>query len=345
MFQALKIVLPIVLVASVFVRVSPAGQDDADPIGEKPPVEEQLENEAPAELNDIELPVEPPADLSMPAELPDAVHIEDSLHIPEALSEALRKIRADTGHDRLRVGDLCEVKHYRQERLQGYGMAVDLKEALARPKPTVRTEETPPTIGLPDLLKLLESPLGGGDPELLSRLQASGHLTMVAITATVPPEGVRADDRLDGMVRSLDGKSLENASLLPTALFLPGPTAEIAPAVAAGPIEASAAFRGTGARLPLGVLVQQDVSDQFVKDQTVTLVLKEDHACFLVVQEIVDLINEELTAPLAKALNRFTIEVSLPETMAQDPVAFVTIILQLHTSMPRNGEMGTAARP
>ncbi len=341
MFQALKIVLPIVLVASFLVSASRAEQDDADPAIAQPPVEAQPEIEAPALPADIELPTDPP----MPEDLPEPDPSEDSLHIPEALSEALRKIRDGVDHSRLRVGDLCEVKHYRQERLQGYGMAVDLKEALARPKPTVRTEETPAAIGLPDLLELLESPLGGGDPELLSKLQASGHLTMVAVTATVPPEGVRADDRLDGSVRSLDGKSLENASLLPTALFLPGPTAEVAPAVAAGPIEASAAFRGSGARLPLGVLVQQDVSDQFVKDQTITLVLKEEHACFLVVQEVVDLINDELSAPLAKALNRFMIEVSLPETMADDPVAFVTVILQLHTSMPIDEEMGPAVRP
>ncbi len=341
MFHALKIVLPVVLIGSFLVNASPAGQDDADPDIAKPVVEAQPESDSPASPEDTGPPIEPP----MPADPPAVAHSENSLHIPEALSEALRKIRADVGHDRLRVGDLCEVKHYRQERLQGYGMAIDLKEVFARPKPTVRTEETPAPIGLPDLLKLLESPLGGGDPEMLAKLQASGHLTMVAVTATVPTEGVRRGDRLDGTVRSLDGKSLENANLLPTSLSLPGPAVEAAPAIAAGPIEASAAFRGTGAQLPLGVLVQEDISDQFVKDQKITLVLKEEHASFLVVQEIVDLVNDELSAPLAKALNRFTIEVSLPETMADDPVAFVTVILQLHTSMPTDGEMEAAARP
>jgi flagellar basal body P-ring protein FlgI len=224
-------------------------------------------------------------------------------------------------------------------------MAVDLKETLSRAKPTVRTEEAKPPIGLPEILRLLESPVGGGDPALLAKLQEAGHLTLVAVTATVGPEGVRKGDRLDCEVRSLDGKNLENAYLLPTLLALPGPAPEQAPAVAAGPILASAAFRSGSAKVALGVLVNEDICDQFVKDGKVTLVLKEEHACFLVVQEVVELINSELNALLAKALNRFNVEVSIPEPFTDDPVAFVTVILQIHTALPAAEETDLLARP
>jgi hypothetical protein len=346
MNRIMTLVVPVMLIGLSFVATSQAWQDAAaQPPSEQPPAEKPLaeipsvDEPAAAQPAAAGEPVEPVAD-PMP-EMPP----EPSVDIPAAVSEALRKIRAGMELDRLRVSDLCEVKHYRQEKLQGYGMAVDLKETLSRAKPAVRAEEVRPPIGLPELLRLLESPAGEGDPTLLARLQEAGHLTLVAVAANVGPEGVRQGDRLDCEVRSLDGKSLENAYLLPTSLALPGPAPEQAPAVAAGPIVASAALRATSAKVAMGVLVNEDICDQFVKDGKITLVLKDEHADFLVVQEIVELINDELQAPLAKALNRFNIEVSLPEPFTDDPVAFVTVILQLRTGLPAAGETELLARP
>jgi flagellar basal body P-ring protein FlgI len=347
MNRIVTLVVPVMLIGVSFVTTSRAWQDTAAQTpSEQPPAEKPL-----AEIPSADEPAaaQPPAAAGQSVEpvadpMPETTAVP-SADIPAAFAEALRKIRAGVELDRLRVSDLCEVKHYRQEKLQGYGMAVDLKETLSRAKPTVRAEEVVPPVAMPELLRLLESPAGKGDPALLAKLQEAGHLTLVAVTATVGPEGVRKGDRLDCEVRALDGKSLENAYLLPTGLALPGPAPAQAPAVAAGPIVASTGYRSGSATVAMGVLVNEDICDQFVKDNKITLVLNDEHADFLVVQEIVELINDELQEPLAKALNRFNVEVSLPEPFADDPVAFVTAILQLYTGLPAAGETDLPARP
>lgn len=273
--------------------------------------------------------------------------------IPPALAEALAKLRRTGDGEQLTVGDICEVKHYRQERLQGFGMAVDLKEIIAAQKPSTRAKDEAKVtaaeapIALPDLMKLLNSPVGQGDSALLEKLQKAGQLSLAAVTATIPPEGVRSGDRLDCEVRALDGKSLENAYLLSTKLATPGASADEVMAVAAGPIASSGSYRGS-AKVANGCLVQTDICDQFVKDDKITLVLNDEHAEFLVAQQVVDLVNIEMglvvNQALAKALNRFNVEVTVPADFADDPVAFVTMILQLETDIP-NPEKEEPPRP
>jgi flagellar basal body P-ring protein FlgI len=360
MNRTLKVVVSVTLIGLFFVTATHAWQDTAGEtavpaesesaaeadVAEPAPVKPAADIPSVDERNDDKRPAEPPRSEEPAVEEDEASPSDELPEVPAAVAEALRKIRAGAVADRLRVGDICEVKHYRQERLQGYGMAVDLREAFSRPKLTVRAEEVAKQpIAMPELLNLLESPLGEGDPAVLAKLQEAGQLTLVAVTASVVPQGVRKGERIDCEVRALDGKNLENAYLLPTALALPGPAPETAPAIAAGPIATAAGYRAGAAKVALGVLVQEDICDQFVKDAKITLVLKEEHACFLLVQEIVDLINDELSEPVARALNRFNVEVSIPEPFQDDPVAFVTVILQLHTSLPARGEIEFPAAP
>ncbi|MFW6171192.1 MAG: flagellar basal body P-ring protein FlgI, partial [Planctomycetota bacterium] len=111
----------------------------------------------------------------------------------------------------------------------------------------------------------------------------------------------------------------------------PGPGEDANVAVAAGPLGEGS--RTTGPQTVVGgCLIEKDICDQFTQDNKITLVLDEDHAEFAIAQEVVDLINLEMgigKPPVAKALNRYSIEVSISEEYQEDPVAFVTRVLKL----------------
>jgi hypothetical protein len=246
----------------------------------------------------------------------------------------------------LTIGDICEVKHYKQEKLQGFGLVLDLEEALREeeiPGTEMEIEEVSAAAAearLTELLTLLNAPVkeGAAQPTLPEALRRPDVLTLVAVTATIPPEGVREGDRIDCDVRPLGGKSVDEGYLLVTQLAPPGPKMDAPAALAAGPVVRESSYRAGGAKVLGGCLMQADVCDQFVKDEKITLVLDEEHAEFPIAQDLVNLINTEMgvamNQPLAKAPNRYNVEVTVPESLAADPVAFVTLILRLQTQIP-----------
>ena len=304
----------------------PADPEPADAKPEDPkPADAPAPDPKPAETVVDEKPVEKQPEVKADA-------------ISPALAEALAKIRDRVAGDRLKIAEICEVKHYKQDRLQGFGMAVDLKDLFSRQKSPVKTGEVSEApLGVAELLKLFEGQVDAAESPVIGRLQKAGHLMMVAVNATIPREGARDGDRLDAEVRSLDGRGLENAYLLNTPLAVSGSETAQTAAVASGTIETTGTYRAGPAKVTNGVRVQADVSDQFVKDGKITLVLGETHADYLVAQEIVHLINSKLgiavAQPLAKALNRFQIEVTVPPLFDEDPVAFITLVLQLETGL------------
>jgi flagellar basal body P-ring protein FlgI len=245
----------------------------------------------------------------------------------------------------LTIGDVAEVKHYKQDKLQGYGLVLDLEKAL-------REEETPGTeveeeisaaaaeARLTELLNLLNAPVekGAASPSVPDALRGRDVLTLVSVTATIPPEGVHAGDRIDCEVHALGGESVDEGYLLVTELAPPGPKMEAPAALAAGPVARESSYRTGGAKVLGGCLMQTDVCDQFVKDDKITLVLDEEHAEFPIAQDLVNLINAEMgvamNQPLARAPNRYNVEVTVPESFAADPVAFVTLVLRLETQIP-----------
>jgi len=255
----------------------------------------------------------------------------------------------------LTIGDICEVKQYKQEKLQGFGLVLDLEEALKGPEleeEALETEEEAAAargVRLTELLALLNAPVAEGtSPSVADSLRGPDVLTLVAVTATIPPEGVQKGDRIDCEVRPLGGKSVDEGYLLVTQLAPPGPKMDAPAALAAGPIVRESSYRTGGAKVLGGCLMQADVCDQFVKEEKITLILDEEHAEFPIAQDLVNLINTDMgvavNQPLAKAPNRFNVEVTVPEAFADDPVAFVTLILRLETQIPAPEEEGAERR-
>jgi hypothetical protein len=260
-----------------------------------------------------------------------------------AIAEWAKKLRARAQGEGpyLTVGDICQVKQYKQEALQGFGMVLDLEAALAEEKSAVG-EETAPAAGearLAELLELLNTPVApGAAPAVPESLRGAGVLNLAAVTATIPPEGVRKGDRIDCEVRPLGGKSAGDGYLLTTQLYPPGPKTETPAGLAAGPIIRESAYRSGPAKVAGGCLIQTDLCDQFVQDGKITLVLDEEHATYPIAQDVVNLINGEMgvamNQPLAKAPNRYNVDVTVPLAFTDDPVAFVTLILRLQTQIP-----------
>ncbi len=259
-------------------------------------------------------------------------------------AQTLAKMRQQKEGNFLKVGDVCEVKHYKQDTLQGFGLVLDLEElAKEEEKETTGIEAVvtaSTAVQLTELVQLLNKPVGEqvGPAAVPPELMGKAKLTLVAVTAAVPPEGVRDGDRIDCEVRAFDATSLENCYLLATELSAPGPRKDAALAVAAGPITRESSVVRGASKVTGGCLAQADICDQFLKDDKITLILDPEHADFQVAQDIVNKINVELgmavKEPLAKALNRFNVEVAIPSHFADDPVAFVTMLLQLDTQIP-----------
>jgi flagellar basal body P-ring protein FlgI len=244
--------------------------------------------------------------------------------------------------DRLTVGDIAEVKHYKIGALQGFGLVLDLEGLVGQRTSRAITEEAAPAdaMKLPELLQLLNQPPDQEKAEVMvpQEFWAAGRVTLVSVTATIPPEGVCEGDRIDCEVKSFGNEDLEGGYLLSTPLYPPGPKADTPSAMAAGPVVQESSVRSAGGKVLSGCLVREPISDEFVKDQRITLVLNEDHADFLVAQDIAVEVNLELgvnaNQPLAKALSRHTVDVIVPEPFAEDPVSFVTQVLQLPTKIP-----------
>ncbi len=244
----------------------------------------------------------------------------------------------------LAIGDISQVKHYSQEALAGFGLAVELSEIVpqqsqARAVLPEGESAEPGTVQLSQLLTLLTEPIDTTEPTsgVAQQLWESGKLRLVWVTAAVPPEGARKGDLLECQVKAFDSRSLDGCYLLPTKLYGAGNRNDAPLAVAAGPIGAESSYRAAGAKLSGGCLAEADICDQFIIDDKFTLVLDEEHADFRTAQEIADRINLQIGAvikqPLAKALNRFQIEVTVPAPFADDPVLFITQVLRLPTGI------------
>jgi flagellar P-ring protein precursor FlgI len=240
----------------------------------------------------------------------------------------------------LSVGDICSVKHFDTcENLQGFGLVLDLEGLANQPsRRSVMGESTPKeAMELPELLKLLKevTEQDGAEQTVPAEIWKAGQVALVGVTATVPPEGACEGDRIDCEIRAIGSGNLDGGLLLTTPLFKSGPKRDTPLALAAGPVVSGTTGRSGPGKVVGGCLFLANVSDEFVKDEKITLVLDEEHADFLVAQDIAEMVNSQFAAaasqPLAKARNRFNVEVAVPEALTSDPVFFVTQILRLNT--------------
>jgi flagellar P-ring protein precursor FlgI len=129
-----------------------------------------------------------------------------------------------------------------------------------------------------------------------------------------------------------------------TALLGPRPGSQRVYAFAQGPIHLDDPNRPASGKIHQGCRLEEDFYNVFTHDGRITLVVDKNHAGFQTAQEIAELVNdsqryfrtgETSGSYLAKALDQVNIEVKIPEHYRDDPVAFVSQILDQRILNPQ----------
>lgn len=239
----------------------------------------------------------------------------------------------------VRLRDVCRLKGQEENTLHGWGLVVGLKgtgdEAVA---PTLRA------------LARFTQQLGGsiaadgdGLPSV-EELEASKNVAAVFITAKVPAAGAQQGDQLDCQVNAISAKSIVGGRLMLS--YLVGPRADqpVVYAHAEGQLSVPDANIPTSATVYNGCKMESTITNQFVQDGKLTLILDKDFASFANAVLVQDAIEGESQAGLAgavgapnsdfgaKAEGQQYVTVSIPGTYKDQPVKFVSLLMDLRLS-------------
>ena len=263
-----------------------------------------------------------------------------------------------------KLRSFCRVKGQEENKLTALGLVTGLKGTGDGGSfmPTIRS--------LGSAMQYLGSQVGSGG---ISELKDAKNVAIVAVTATVPAAGAREGDKIDCVVTSIgSAKSLDGGYLFLTAMEGPIPGADSPVyAVADGPITIDAEEIPTVGRVHKGCKLVEDFFNPYLKDGKITLVLNESFADFIVIQELVGLINESdildpgggasgsirsgpgrydstfrgnnvraskaNMVPAARALDQVNIEIEVPSQYLSDPVLFLSEIMDIDVVEPRTG--------
>ena len=225
----------------------------------------------------------------------------------------------------VRLEHVCTLEGQREIRLTGLGLVVGLDGTGdgGRNLPAVRA--------LSAALRLHDAPVL--DPV---ELRDADNVAVVLIEATVPATGLRRGQRVDCFVSSAMGaKSLAGGRLLAAPVRVADVGAEVAAGVAAGSVVVQNPDVPTVAKLPGGLIAEEDFAVGFVgldaAGPFVTLQLDHPHAGFGTASEVARVVNEEFAfeagGPVARAVGPAGVSVRIPPAYRDDPVRFAALLL------------------
>jgi len=215
-----------------------------------------------------------------------------------------------------RLKDMASVKGVRANQIIGYGLVVGLNDTGDRDQ-TRFTQRS--------LLSLLAK-MGVAIDE--DRIRVS-NVAAVMVTAMLPPFA-RTGGRIDAVVSSIgDAESLEGGTLLMTPLV--GVDGEIY-AIAQGTLSIGGfSVQGGGssvsqnhptvASLVGGAIIEREVGYSLVGKREFEIALHEPD--FTTAQRTARRINEVFAANVARARDSGTLDLSVPESLAEDLVGFM----------------------
>jgi len=242
----------------------------------------------------------------------------------------------------MRISTLCHVKGQEENTLHGIGLVVGLDG-------TGDSKMTPTSRALARILGLMENPVtvdSFGSPNL-REVEAAQSVALVFVTAKVAGVGARQGTLIDCTVSSaFNAKSLRGGTLLLTPMLGPNPVSKEVFATASGSLHLEDESTPTVARIHNGAQLQQDINNAFIQDGKFTLVLNRHQASFSTANEIAELLRTDYRqssggydASKAKAIDQMSIEVMIPERDMEDPVSFISEVLE-----QRIFQVETAAR-
>lgn len=256
---------------------------------------------------------------------------------------ALLACFVESARGELKIQDICRLQGQEENTLQGIGWVVGLKGTGDGDfKPTVRS--------IAQALKGL-----GGNPsfDMQGRINEkefanTKNVAMVWVVAKIPPTGLVQGDKVSCTVSAINAKSLEGGYLVLTHMLGPRADQTTTYALASGPVTLDDPKVPTSGRVVNGCKMEQTVQNPFVQDNKVTLVLTPNHSSFATSQLIADKINRydeqggtgnptgstgtrstRSTQKIATAIDQTHVIVQIPDIYQNEPVEFVSMILNL----------------
>jgi flagellar P-ring protein FlgI len=243
---------------------------------------------------------------------------------------------ADGVDHKVLIRDVASVEGIRNNSLIGYGLVVGLK-GTGDKQQTYFTIQT-----LASILQRMGVEIPAA---VLQTTVQVKNVAAVFVTANLPPFS-RPGVPLDVTVSSAgDARSLEGGLLLLTPLYASDGQVY---AAAQGPLVLGGYAAGTGgnakqvnhpttARIPNGALIERDSSLDLTKLRQFSLLLNE--ASFTTVEAVAAVINKEMAAPAAKAIDSRRVEIQPPAEAAGDVPALLARIENLEIPVRRKAKV------
>ena len=236
----------------------------------------------------------------------------------------------------LQIGDVCRVKGQEENILHGMGLVVGLRgTGDGDNKTTMRA--------LAHYMELLGHRVGTsqtGQP-MIEELKSVKNVALVFVTATIPPGGAQQGDNLDCTVSAISAKSLEGGQLMLTELYGPLPGDKTTYGLAKGLISIDDVVRPQSGRIPLGCQMERKIENSFVKNGKLVLVVNKDHASFSMTSHLEQAINQQpdfssssAGQGVAQAVDQTQLEVTIPDTYADNPTLFASLLLSTRIARP-----------
>ncbi len=238
----------------------------------------------------------------------------------------------------IRLVDLCRVKGQEENRLQGFGLVVGLKG-------TGDSKLTPMTRQLASLYQKMGGNIAAdkqGVP-VAKELEAAGNVALVMVTATIPASGAQQGDLLDCSVDAIAAKSLQGGRLV--LAYMLGPRADVPTVygIASGQVTVPDITIPTAGVVHGGCKMETTITNAFVNQNKITLVINSDYASFSTAADIQDGINSFFNSMsagygLAKAIDQSHVIVEIPPAYSDTPVMFAKLILDIELNNLRKSK-------
>ncbi len=227
----------------------------------------------------------------------------------------------------VRVKDIAGIQGARNNQLVGYGLVVGL-EGTGDSNSTIFTAQS--------VVNTLER-LGVNVPQNTVKVK---NVAAVLVTATLPPF-VKNGTQIDVTVSSLgDARSLQGGTLIQTPLL--GADGQVY-VVAQGPISIGGFNYSSGGssvqknavnvgRIPQGGIVEKEVPTSLTQGDGNTMEVTLNQPDFTTANRVAEAIQTAMPDTHAEAQDSYTIKVDIPQSMKNNPVAFISKIEELTVS-------------
>ncbi len=225
----------------------------------------------------------------------------------------------------VRLKDIAEINGVRKNQLVGYGLVVGLDGTGDGKKATFTLQS------MASMLEKMGVTVDRQDIQIK-------NVAAVMVTATLPPFAKRGN-RLDVLVSSIgDADNLQGGTLMLTPLK--GLDGKIY-AMAQGPVNTGGFSAGgqaatvtknfpTVGRVLSGAIIEREVANDF-KDRA-TLMFSLHNPDFTTAARVIDTINAQFPAPVARAMDPGTIEIRVPDRYLGKTVPLLASLSELEVT-------------